>query len=116
MTVKLSGARRSYGVEKHFREKYSISVNFSSEHCGYAVAYRYACKDKAHHQILHSPGHANLMPIGPSPKTKNAMKTYSANSKKGKYTVVVSSSSTATALSTLLRAPKSKRTLKLLSF
>ena len=34
MTVKLSGARRSYGVEKHFREKDSISVNFSSEHCG----------------------------------------------------------------------------------
>ena len=66
-----------YGVFKY--KNYEISVNFSSEHRRYIATYHYVCKEKAHHDIVPSLGHLNLIPIGSSPRTKNAMATYSAN-------------------------------------
>ena len=84
MAVKLSGTRRWYAIAKYLYDNCNIAVNFSSEHCGYVAAYRYVCKEKPVSDVLHSKNHPNLSQVGSSPKTKNAMKTFSSNAQKRK--------------------------------
>ena len=107
MAIKLSGTRRWQGVSKYLREHHNIVVNFSSDHCDYVAAYRYICKDKPKEQVLHSPDHNNLEVLGSSPRTKNAMQKFSANSKRRR-----SSAATATAAcsdNTPMKKTKPKR-------
>ena len=95
MAIKLSLTRHWYGVSKYLKDKHNLIVNFSSKHCGYNAAYRYACKDKTTRDVLHSPNHVNLAKFG-SLCTKNAMKQLSTNAKKRRSTVAKKASDTET--------------------
>ena len=95
MAITLSGTRLWYGVSKYLKDKHNIIVNFSSKHCGYIAAYRYVCKDKTTQDVLHSPNRVNLVKLG-SPRTKNAIKQFSTNAEKRRFTVAKKASDSET--------------------
>ena len=76
MSLKLSGTRRWRAVHHYIYRCYKISVNFSTNTCGYLAAYRYVCKEKEYRDVLHSNPHPNLREAA-SPPAKKAFKAYS---------------------------------------
>jgi len=93
MIVKLSKARRWRPVFESIRRTHAITVNFSSNNCGYLAGYRYVCKGKNSESVLHCVDHPNLKNAH-SPKAKKAFGKFSANSKKRQSNAGASSSCT----------------------
>jgi len=81
MAIKLSGTRRWKSVHQYIYRTYAISVNFSTNTCGYLAAYRYVCKEKEYTDVLHSNTHPNLREVS-SPPTKKAFTAFAQNARK----------------------------------
>ena len=66
LAVKLSGPRRLKAIKNSVMDSHGGVLHFSNKHDNYNWAYKYICKvDK---QVVLSPGHPNLIAVGP-PRT-----------------------------------------------